>query len=60
MPKVITVSAGETLCSVALAHGFKDCTPLRAEGGNSGLLKNPLKAGDKVTVPDLKTKKVAP
>ncbi|HUI76472.1 MAG TPA: hypothetical protein VLY24_01120 [Bryobacteraceae bacterium] len=50
--------AGDTLCGIAIAAGFIDCGALRAEPANSSLLSRPLKSGDIVTVPDLRSKDV--
>ncbi|MGH9665460.1 MAG: hypothetical protein ACRD9L_13635, partial [Bryobacteraceae bacterium] len=49
--EVITAQDGDTLCTLAISAGFKDCTPLRAEAGNAGLLNRPLVPGDQVTIP---------
>ena len=51
MAGVVTALKGDTLCGIAIANGFLDCGPLRAQAANSALLSRPLKAGDKVTVP---------
>ncbi len=53
MPKIVKSKPGDSLCSIAIAHGFKNCDPLRAEAANSKLLKTPLPPGSSVTVPDL-------
>ena len=47
---------GDSLCGIAIAAGFLNCAALRAEPANSALLNRPLKAGDIVTVPDLRKK----
>lgn len=59
MSKAKTVKAknGDTLCAIAIKHGFADCGPLRAEKANKDFLKRPLRSGDKVTVPEIKKKK---
>lgn len=49
--EVITAQDGDTLCTLAIAAGFRDCTPLRADPANAGLLNRPLAAGDQVTIP---------
>ena len=56
MPQVVVASDGDCLCGLAIRHGFLNCDPLRAEGANSGLLDRPLRAGDRVTIPDLRPK----
>jgi hypothetical protein len=56
MPKTVKSKQGDSLCSIAIANGFKNCDALRAEAANSKLLKTPLPVGSLVTVPDL-TKK---
>lgn len=59
MPRVVIARDGDTLCGLAIDAGFIDCTPLRAEAANSGLLAGPLKTGDLVTIPDLAGKNVS-
>ncbi len=54
--KIVKANDGETLCEIAIRHGFADCGPLRAEKANEDLLKRPLRRGDKVTVPPIKKK----
>jgi hypothetical protein len=49
---------GDSLCGIAIASGFLDCTSLRAEPANSALLDRPLVYGDIVTVPDVKSKNI--
>ena len=53
MPTEALAQEGDCLCTIAMAAGFLNCTPLRALGTNSGLLNRPLAAGDIVTIPDL-------
>jgi hypothetical protein len=53
MPQVISASDGDTLCTLAINNGFKDCTPLRALAENADFLNRALVPGDQVTVPDL-------
>jgi len=53
MPTAVPAQDGDCLCTMAIASGFLNCTPLRAVGANSGLLNRPLVAGDIVTIPDL-------
>lgn len=48
-PQVITAQDGDTLCTLGIAAGFKDCQPLRA--ANPTLVNRPLVAGDSVTIP---------
>jgi len=59
MPQVVVAQDGDTLCGLAIRHGFLNCDPLRAEGANSALTSRALVAGDRVTIPD-KRKKKAP
>jgi len=59
MPQVVVASDGDCLCGLAIRHGFLNCDPLRAEAANAGLLDRPLRAGDRVTVPDLRPKQEA-
>lgn len=54
MPNVVVASDGDCLCGLAIRHGFLDCTPLRAEAANRGLLERALVAGDQVTIPDVR------
>ena len=55
MPKVVTASAGDTLCGIGIDNGFLDCGPIRAANSGQDFLSRPLKDGDAVTVPDLTT-----
>jgi hypothetical protein len=55
----VTAIDGDTLCGIAIAAGFLDCAPLRAEAANQPFLSRPLVAGDKVTVPDLNLKELS-
>lgn len=60
MPSVkVTAQPGDTLCSLAQAAGFLDCSPLRALGENSQFLNRPLRENDEVTIPELKLKEVS-
>ena len=54
MPKKVTAKDGDTLCGLAVDAGFIDCTQLRKHADNKGFCNRPLKAGDVVTIPDLK------
>lgn len=56
MPQVVVASDGDCLCGLAIRYGFLNCDPLRAEAANAGLLERPLRAGDRVTVPDRRAK----
>jgi hypothetical protein len=58
MSTQVRAQTGDTLCGIAIAAGFIDCSALRAESANSGVLSRPLKSGDIVTVPDLRSKDV--
>ena len=53
MPTKVKAASGDSLCSLAIAAGFLDCQPLRAVAENQPFLKQPLKAGDEITIPDL-------
>jgi hypothetical protein len=52
MPRRVTASRGDTLCGLAVAHGFPNCDPLRAEPANRAVRDRPLRGGDRVTIPD--------
>jgi hypothetical protein len=56
MPQVVVASNGDCLCGLAIRHGFLNCDPLRDEAANASLLDRPLRAGDRVTIPDLRPK----
>ena len=56
MPKTVKSKQGDSLCSIAIANGFKNCDALRADAANSKLLKTPLPVGSVVTIPDLSKK----
>ena len=58
MSRQVRAKDGDSLCGIAIAGGFLNCQPLRDEGANSAFLTRPLKAGDIVTVPDLRKKDV--
>src|ERR1035441_10054247 len=53
MSSIVKAQNGDTLCGIAIAAGFLNCGPLRADSGNSDFLNRPLQAGDQVTVPDV-------
>jgi hypothetical protein len=59
MPQVVVASDGDCLCGLAIRHGFLNCDPLRADAANSTVLDRPLRAGDRVTIPDLRPKEHA-
>src|SRR5690242_6775990 len=59
MPTVVVARDGDTLCGLAIDAGFVDCTQVRAEAANSGLLARALKTGDPVTIPDIAPKDVS-
>lgn len=54
MPKKVTAKDGDTLCGLAIDAGFVDCTQVRKHADNKGFCSRPLKAGDVVTIPELK------
>jgi hypothetical protein len=56
VPKVVIARDGDTLCGLAMAAGFLNCDPVRLEAANSTLLSRTLRAGDSVTIPDIKLK----
>lgn len=56
MSKLVSAKPGDSLCSLAVEAGFKDCEPLRAVDANKDFLDRPLRLGDVVFVPDLETK----
>lgn len=58
MSSQVRARNGDSLCGIAIAAGFLNCKPLRAEPANSDFLNRPLKDGDIVTVPDLRKKDV--
>lgn len=55
-PKEVTAKEFDTLCTIAIKHGFKDCTEVRTQSENEPYLKTTLKAGDKVIVPSITPK----
>jgi hypothetical protein len=55
----VTAVEGDALCGIAIAAGFLNCAPLRAEGANAAFLTRPLVPGDIVTVPDLNLKELS-
>src|SRR5579862_480815 len=59
MSSIVTAQNGDTLCGIAIAAGFLNCDPLRADPGNSDFLSRPLQAGDQVTVPDINPEDVS-
>jgi hypothetical protein len=59
MPNLVTAKDGDTLCTIAIAHGFLDCGPLRKEKNNEMYLNRPLRAGECVTVPEAKVSVLA-
>ena len=54
MPRTVTASDGDTLCSIAARNGFRDCQRLRQEDANNDYLNRPLREGDEVTIPDIR------
>jgi hypothetical protein len=55
--KVVRAKDGETLCSIAVENGFKNCTKLRA--ANAQLAGRGAQPGDQVKVPEVTTKQEA-
>jgi hypothetical protein len=63
MAKIVKAKKGDSLCNIAFAHGFGDCTQLRAEPKNAYIINRTddpcqLKPGDVVTLPETKIKEV--
>lgn len=56
MATIVIAKDGDTLCGIGLRSGFLDCTALRAEAANAGLLSRALVAGDRVTVPSVRSR----
>ena len=59
MPTTVNAVKGDTLCTLAIQAGFKDCAPLRALGENAAFLNRDLNDGDVVTIPDVDPSEVA-
>lgn len=55
--KVVRAKDGDSLCSIAVENGFKNCTKLRAE--NSQLAGRGVQPGDRVNVPEVTAKQEA-
>ncbi len=55
MPQTYTTRAGETLCTIGVQNGFKNCTKLRA--ANPGIA-TPLPPSVQITIPDPTDKQV--
>ncbi len=55
--KVVRAKDGDSLCSIAVENGFKNCTKLRAP--NSQLAGRGVQPGDRVNVPEVTTKQEA-
>jgi hypothetical protein len=60
MPTTVIAQVGDSLCSIAIANGFKDCKPLRDDPANASIVNNAdhpgqVQVGDVVTVPDITT-----
>lgn len=58
MPRTVTASDGDTLCSIAARNGFRNCQQLRQEGANRDYLNRPLQEGDEVTIPDIRPRRI--
>jgi hypothetical protein len=56
LSKTVQAHNGDTLCNLAINEGFFNCQALRDEGANSALLNRPLRDGDSVTIPDLRSR----
>lgn len=59
MGGTVKAKKGDTLCGIALRHGFPSCEAFRALAANAAFKDRPLKAGDEVAIPDKKTKKAS-
>lgn len=55
--KVVRAQDGDSLCSIAVENGFKNCTKLRAQ--NSQLAGRGVQPGDRVNVPEVTQKQEA-
>jgi hypothetical protein len=55
--RVVRARDGDTLCSIAIDNGFKNCTKLRSV--NPELANRQVRAGDNVNIPELTQKQVA-
>jgi len=56
MPTTIKAKKGQTLCQIAMEHGFLNCQPLRDAAGNSGkpfLNRETLIKDEEIEVPDV-------
>ncbi|HEX4748440.1 MAG TPA: hypothetical protein VH302_02765 [Bryobacteraceae bacterium] len=49
--QAVTAQEGDTLCTLAIAAGYKDCLPLRALPANAAFLNGRLFPGSVVTIP---------
>jgi hypothetical protein len=49
--QTVTAQEGDTLCTLAIGAGFKDCLPLRALPANAPFLNGRLRPADVVTIP---------
>lgn len=63
MPTTYKAKAGDSLCSIAYERGYGNCTALRAEPANVGIIKRTddpcqVKPGDIVTIPEKVEKEV--
>src|SRR6185503_14439725 len=54
MPYTVRAQNGDTLCSVAIRHGFSNCGTLRTTAANNALLDRPLTNADDVTIPSFR------
>ena len=54
---VITAQDGDSLCSIAVEHGFKNCTKLR--NVNPDFAARQVQPGDRVTIPEVTQKREA-
>ncbi len=52
--RVIRAQDGDTLCSIGVANGFKNCTKLRPD--NPDFATRPVQPGDRVNVPEITQK----
>lgn len=53
MSLTVTAKDGETLCGLAVEHGFLDCRALRADAKNAAIKDRQIKEGDEVFIPDV-------
>lgn len=53
MGEMVTATASDSLCNIAVASGFANCDRLRAHSANVEYTRRPLQAGDQVYIPEI-------